>query len=327
MKKKEGGLMMQRKYELENGVAGTMRPVVRKIRFFTLIKLLMRRSCKKNVSFRRRQFTPCLIFPFFLPLLNCFNVQLFKCFPAPSSFRVPGSRFLLRRVKLRIFTLIELLIVVAIIAILAGMLLPALNKAREKAYTIRCINNEKQIGIMMTSYVSDHKEYFPLYSSPFWGKNLYDNSYLKNPNILLCSTLLSMNPETKEVVLTGSNAFAYIAYGYNWQFIGSRMGFPSGDSRRSTASAKLSQIRRSQMCYLAMDSRVGWNSPKFDGTYRVNASLPSNAGYGIPHARHGGMVNIIYTDGHAASVRANLLNPYLELGSGLNEDRWTGGSQ
>ena len=48
MKKKEGGLMRQRKYELENGVAGTMRPVVRKIRFFTLIKLLMRRSCKKN---------------------------------------------------------------------------------------------------------------------------------------------------------------------------------------------------------------------------------------------------------------------------------------
>ena len=215
----------------------------------------------------------------------------------------------------------------AIIAILAGMLLPALNKAREKAYTIRCINNEKQIGIMMTSYVSDHKEYFPLYSPPYWGKTFYDNGYMKNPNILLCSTLLSMNPATKEVLLTGSNAFAFIAYGYNWQFIGSRMGFPSGDSRRSTASAKLSQIRRSQMCYLAMDSRVGWTSPKFDGTYRVNASLPSNAGYGIPHARHGGMVNIIYTDGHAASVRANLLNPYLELGSGLNEDRWTGGSQ
>ena len=36
MKEKEGGLMRQRKYELENGVAGTMRPVVRKIRYFNI---------------------------------------------------------------------------------------------------------------------------------------------------------------------------------------------------------------------------------------------------------------------------------------------------
>ena len=46
---------------------------------------------------------------FFLPLFKCFPVRLFDCFPVPSSFRVPCSRFLLRRVKIRIFTLIELL--------------------------------------------------------------------------------------------------------------------------------------------------------------------------------------------------------------------------
>ena len=84
---------------------------------FTLSELLMKKTCKNGVSFRRCQFAPCLIFPFFLQLLNCSIVRLFKCFPAPSYFRVPCSSVLTSRVKIRIFTLIELLIVVAMIAI------------------------------------------------------------------------------------------------------------------------------------------------------------------------------------------------------------------
>jgi len=65
------------------------------------------------------------------------------------------------RAEKKNFTLIELLIVVAIIAILAGMLLPALQKAKLKAKEIQCLNNLKQNGLALFAYGADYNAYLP----------------------------------------------------------------------------------------------------------------------------------------------------------------------
>ena len=105
-----------------------------------------------------------------------------------------------------LFTLIELLIVISIIAILASMLLPALSAARKKSQQILCGNNMKQIGLCVNMYAQDFNNYMPAAydSSKSWGEILKDQGYLANQNVLACP---SWNP----------NKFVSFAYAYGYR--------------------------------------------------------------------------------------------------------------
>lgn len=229
------------------------------------------------------------------------------------------------------FTLIELLIVIAIIAILASMLLPALNSARARAKSTHCAGNLKQQGLMFAMY-TDSYGYFP--------PHLNASSTLTWADLLLGgegSVVARMKPFIDPALVTGATAqtslidnsagsgISNTGYGYNFRYIGGSYGNGLPSPKDDQRSIKPSYIRAASQGYLVLDSVYG--STVMDrGRYRVTEFLSTSAGSGFPDAqRHARKINILYCDGHAGSTSVSLImNPYLAIGN-YNNIHWTAG--
>lgn len=207
------------------------------------------------------------------------------------------------------FTLIELLIVVAIIAILAAMLLPALNKAREQANAALCKSNIKQVGQGFSFYQGDNDGYYPRLRekietdsgtvSYYWNDMFLRVKYAtmktiscpiaKHSNLTVASGYFS-----KDRILPLYNAsWVNGGYGMNWRVLGDPYNYPSKSVKDSQVKAASRFILLGESFDKSSTSLQHHPSAKIDPTFDI---FPLYPWHKLKEA------NLLRADGHVEAV-------------------------